>query len=254
MLTISKSDQLNWIVSEINGLKLDFTFIMDRTTTKGDGMSEGDKELLSELASNCIRLYGLSRCHTRKMAKTDVYPGDEACILAVKAMTALQPPTVTNAKAFLQTACLLDFLLADSEHNAAAKQAMVTVMQELGLASLALKAYECLKVKGVLHETQSGTFLAEIGSLCPRVTQAKDGFYGKLSDGLEFYRNAESQLPNSQEVALGQQNYAQAIQFDGLKTRLRLSPIRRMMNFEQRRMARLGGIPHESFGPDIGEA
>jgi len=211
-----------------------------------------EKVVLAEFAKNCIRLYGISRCHTKKLAKTDKFPGDDACILAVKALVILQKVS-QDCRCLIQAACLLDFVLADSEHNITAKQTIVNLLKYLGLASLSFKAYKTLDVKGILYETQSILFLTRMGSVYPRGPGHGASPYEELGEGLKFYYDAESQLPRCQETAFGEQNYAQVLQFDTLKSRLQVSAVRRMMHFERRRIARLNGLQHDAFDSSIGK-
>lgn len=244
-----QGNQLDWLVSEINSLHLDFgTILPDRDSP----LNDGQKTVLIEFTRNCIHLYGISRCHTKKLAKTDIFPGDEACMLAVKALMVLQRAS-TDSRCMIQVACLLDFVLADSEHNTVVKQMAVRIFKYTGLASLAFRAYKNLGVKGVLHETQATLFLTRMGSSYPRGPEEGGSPYAELGEGLKFYRDAESQLSSCQETAFSAQNYAQVLQFETLKSRLQNSPARRMMLFERRRIARLNGYQYEAFDSSIGK-
>jgi len=185
------------------------------------------------------------------LAKTDTYPGDEACVLAAKALEALQTGS-SNAQARVQQLCLLEFLLADSEYNSEARHWQMTTLQRTGLGSLAYASLGRLDVKGVLYETQFARFFLHWGSSFPDVKKTKGSAYEKMGEALVFYREAEASISEALEVALEHQNYAQLVQFEALKERLRLSPTRRMLNFERRRIARLAGHAYDAFDDEIG--
>lgn len=193
---------------------------------------------LTTFVCTCLRLYQSSLKHALSLPSTDTNPGDEACVLAVRALRTLWLMT-SNQAYLVQSAMLLEFLLANSKHNYKARVMLVSLLQHLGLHSLAAKAYFGLRVKGIVCETICPSLFTRLATICPQLPD--QGQVTKhLQTALDFYDQAVDRVPEFQVLAVEEENYAQVLEFNQLRSALHHSLTREMLVFHCRRVGRLG--------------
>lgn len=236
--------QLRWISSSINALKLD----LDRMTSSDS--QNISTTLLTALICDCIRLYRTSLKYTTALPHTDTNPGDEACVLAVYGLRALWQRT-SDRRYIVQAAVLLEFLLADSKHNYKARIMLVSILHYLGLHSAAAKAYFGLKVKGIVCESICPILFTRLATFCPSFPDAAQ-LAKHLEVALDFYNQAVDRLPEFEVMAVRQENYAQVLEFNQLRSVLHHSTTRELLIFHCRRVARLNASVSAANGIKIG--
>jgi len=188
--------------------------------------------------------------YTTTLPHTDTNPGDEACVLAVYGLRALWQRT-TDRRYIIQAAVLLEFLLVDSKHNYKARIMLVSILQYLGFHSAAAKAYFGLKVKGIVCESICPILFTRLATFCPSLPDA--GQVAKhLETALDFYDQAVARLPEFEVMAVRQENYAQVLEFNQLRSVLHYSTTREVLIFHCRRVARFGPSVSAANGIKIG--
>lgn len=163
--------------------------------------------------------------------------GDDACILAVRALIVLWE-LHSDIKHVVQAACLSTFLLEDSEHNADATLRLINLLGYLGLLPLALQAYDKLDVKSLLIESCAPMLFNRIATMLPFSLDSRD-HYKLMTGHLKFYGDSLAQIPRHQVTALDKENYVQAKHFDEFATTIQNSLTRRMLLRERRSITRL---------------
>ncbi len=205
----NQSQNLEWITSEINVLKLDYYLFISRTGTS-DQIS-----LLRAFISRCLQLYKVSLSVKVSLPVSDRRPGDDVAILAAMGLVRLYG--YAEKHAILQCIATLEFLISNSKHNYDALLTLVRLYMRLGAGSLAMEHHSRLSIKNLQHATISWILYTRISTIHPYAPSRMNSVQGpinmlkSLSVAIDWHKSAEELHSASIERMLDNGQYTMLV-------------------------------------------
>lgn len=219
---------------------------------------------LDSLAANSLRLYDRDIKYdestgsyvANSLEVTDLYPGDDRLLLAAMCLVKIflrsqeeneALTTAMKAKPLLQAVAVLELGAEHSQANAHFNLLLVRLYSKLGAASLALRAYRRLNIKGVQHDTLSYAFFDRISLLHPlpiddETLGLKVDIIKELDNIKTTYEKAERQIADNIWLSFQLGNYDTANQLIKVQERFAESMGRGFVEADRSRIMRLANV------------